>query len=170
MFLLNLYALVCYAADSGNRYAPEDAYIPGSFPGDGGRYGWSSVINSTLQPTLGLRWLLCYEESDKEICHLQKAAPKHWFAKGETISVANCPTRFGVVQWSTKSLSDHEWKVKLQIPAGFSGDIQIHIHPPNGGLLNRTSAGSIENNSVTLSRAILSGSSQFDIDILSLAT
>jgi hypothetical protein len=164
-FLLNLYALVCYAADSGNRYAPEDAYIPGSFPGDGGRYGWASVINSTLQPTLGLRWLLCYEESDKEVCHLQKAAPKHWFAKGQTISVAKCPTRFGQVQWSTQSVSDHQWKVKLQIPAGFSGDIQIHVHPPDGGLLHKTSVGSIENNSVMLSRAVLSGSSQFDIDI-----
>jgi hypothetical protein len=164
-FLLNLYALVCYAADSGNRYAPEDAYIPGSFPGDGGRYGWASVINSTLQPTLGLRWLLCYEESDKDVCHLQKAAPKHWFAKGQTISVAKCPTRFGQVQWSTQSVSDHQWKVKLQIPAEFSGDITIHIHPPDGSLLHQTSVGSIENHSVTLSRAVLSGLSQFDIDI-----
>jgi hypothetical protein len=164
-FLLNLYALVCYAADSGNRYAPEDAYIPGSFPGDGGRYGWASVLNSTLQPTLGLRWLLCYEESDKEICHLQKAAPKHWFTKGQTISVANCPTRFGRVGWSTQSISDHAWKVKLRIPEAFSGDIHIHIHPQDGTPLNKTSLGSIEGQHVILSRAQLSGSSEFEIDI-----
>lgn len=40
---------------------------------------------SILQPTLGLRWLLCYEEADAEICHLQKAAPKYWFKAGERI-------------------------------------------------------------------------------------
>lgn len=164
-FLLNLYALVCYAADSGNRYAPEDAYIPGSFPGDGGKYGWASVINSTLQPTLGLRWLLCYEESDREICHLQKAAPKHWFTKGQMISVANCPTRFGHVGWSTQSVSDHAWKVKLRIPKVFSGDLQIHIHTPDGTPLNKTSLGSVEGDRVIVSRAQLSGSSDFEIDI-----
>jgi hypothetical protein len=34
-FLLTLYALIRYAADSGNRYSPEDAYIPGSYPAEG---------------------------------------------------------------------------------------------------------------------------------------
>ncbi len=68
-FLLTLYSLCCYAADSGNRYSPEDAYLPGSFPGDGNAYAWSAVVNSVLQPTLGLRWLLCYEESNRDICH-----------------------------------------------------------------------------------------------------
>ena len=92
-FLLNLYALVCYAADCGNRYSPEDAFIPGSFAGEGDRYGWASVVNSALQPALGLRWLLCYEESDHDVCHLQKAAPKHWFGRGNTIAVSACPTR-----------------------------------------------------------------------------
>ena len=50
-FLLSLYGLTCYAADSGNRYAPEDAYLPGSYPGDGNPYQWSSVVNSVLQPS-----------------------------------------------------------------------------------------------------------------------
>ncbi|MCL5671646.1 MAG: hypothetical protein M1423_10190, partial [Acidobacteria bacterium] len=56
-FLLTLYALACYTMDSGSRYSPEDAYLPGGHPGDGGPYGWSAVINSELQPALGLRWL-----------------------------------------------------------------------------------------------------------------
>ncbi len=89
-FLLTLYGLVCYAADSGNRYSPEDALIPGGYAGEGNKYGWSAVVNSVLQPTLGLRWLLCYEESDVDVCHLQKAAPKHWFKAGEVIAVDRC--------------------------------------------------------------------------------
>ncbi len=164
-FLLNLYALVCYAADSGNFYSPEDAYVPGSYPGDGGKYGWASVINSTLQPTVGLRMLLCYEEANRDICHLQKAAPKHWFAKGQTISVAKCPTRFGQVDWTTQAVSDSQWKVKLHVPTGFSGDIHIHIHPPGNSALHRTSAGNLEGDSVVLNRAALSAATQFEIDI-----
>jgi hypothetical protein len=162
-FLLNLYALVCYAADSGNRYAPEDAMIPGSFPGEGSRYGWASVINSTLQPAMGLRWLLCYEESDADVCHLQKAAPKHWFASSKRISVKRCPTRFGSISWETKALSDREWKITLDVPDGFTGDIRIHIHTPDGEPLQKVSLGTIEGSSIRLDRAMFSH--QYHVEI-----
>jgi hypothetical protein len=164
-YLLTLYALCCYAADSGNRYSPEDAYIPGSYAGEGNEYGWSAVINSALQPTLGLRWLLCYEEWDKDICHLQKAAPKHWFAKGETISVARCPTRFGPISWSTAATAGHDWKIKLDCPQGFTGDLIIHIHPSDGHPIQTASAGTIVNNSIHLPRTTLAGQSHFEIDV-----
>ena len=164
-FLLNLYALVCYAADSGNCYAPEDAFIPGSFPGEGSRYGWASVINSTLQPTLGLRWLLCYEESDMDICHLQKAAPKHWFVTGKTISVAKCPTRFGSVSWTTTALSDRHWKVVLDVSKGFTADVVIHIHPENRKPLQNASAGKIAGDSIVLPRASFATQSHFELDV-----
>lgn len=164
-FLLNLYALVCYAADSGNRYAPEDAFIPGSYPGDGGRYAWASVINSTLQPALGLRWLLCYEESDADVCHLQKAAPKDWFASGKTISVAKCPTRFGVVSWSTQAVSDRHWKVVLDVPTGYTGDVVLHIHPSDGKPIQNASSGKIAGDSIVLSRAGFANQSHFELDV-----
>lgn len=163
-FLLNLYALVCYAADSGNRYAPEDAMIPGSFPGEGNRYGWASVINSTLQPTMGLRWLLCYEESDADVCHLQKAAPKHWFAASKKISVKRCPTRFGSIGWETRAISDHRWKITVDISNGFTADIRIHIHPPDGSPLQKVNLGTIEGSSILLDRATLSHSTHLEID------
>lgn len=164
-FLLTLYALVCYAADSGNRYAPEDAYIPGGSPGDGNRYGWASVINSTLQPALGLRWLLCYEESNQELCHLQKAAPKHWFAKGERISVRRCPTRFGIVSWSTESISDSNWQVVLEVDPTFTGSLKLHIHPPAGGILRSTSSGAIEGSAVLIPRSALQGGNHLVLQI-----
>jgi hypothetical protein len=164
-FLLNLYALVCYAADSGNRYSPEDAYIPGSFAGEGGRYGWASVVNSALQPTLGLRWLLCYEEWDKDVCHLQKAAPKHWFASGETISVSKCPTRFGLVSWSTLSVSNSQWKVMVDVPRGFSGDLVIHIHPNDGKPIGRSSVGVVEGGVVMLHKELFANASRFEIEV-----
>jgi hypothetical protein len=155
-FLLTLYSLVCYAADSGSRYSPEDAYIPGSYPGEGSPYGWSAVVNSVLQPTLGLRWLLCYEENDRDVCHLQKAAPKHWFTPGESIKVEKCPTRFGVVSWSTES-KNAAWNVTLDLAADFLGDVALHVHRPDGRPLSRTAAGAIEGNSIRLPRAFLAG-------------
>jgi hypothetical protein len=164
-FLLTLYALVCYSADSGNRYSPEDAYIPGGYPGDGARWGWSAVINSTLQPTLGLRWLLCYEENDRDVCHLQKAAPKHWFGKGERIAVRKCPTRFGSIAWTTEATSDSSWHVSVEPSAAFKGDIHVHIHPPAGGTLRSASIGTVEPSTIVLPRAIFANGERVELDV-----
>jgi hypothetical protein len=108
------------------------------------------VINSTLQPALGLRWLLCYEENDRDICHLQKGSPKHWFGKGERIAVRRCPTRFGTIAWTTDATSDSSWHVGVEAAAGFSGDLHLHIHPPAGGPLRSASAGTVEGLAVVL--------------------
>ena len=164
-FLLNFYGLVCYTADSGNRYSPEDAYIPGSYSGEGNRYGWASVVNSALQSTLGLRWLLCYEEWNNDVCHLQKAAPKHWFSSGKLISVERCPTRFGSVSWSTLALSGRQWKVTLDMPAGFSGDLIVHIHPDDGKPIDKSSLGSVSDNAVMLKKELLTTATHFEVQI-----
>lgn len=147
-FLLTLYGLVSYAADSGSRYSPEDAWIPGGEPLQGSRYGWSAVVNSVLQPAMGLRWLLCYEEGNRDVCHLQKGAPKHWFASGERIRVGHCPTRFGRLNWSTVATSDRSWRIEIEFEGSFSGDLLIHIHPPDGQPLQHTSAGVLSGNTV----------------------
>jgi hypothetical protein len=164
-FLLTLYALVCYAADSGNRYSPEDAYIPGSYPGDGAPWGRSAVINSALQPALGLRWLLCYEENDRDICHLQKAAPKHWFGKGERIAVRRCPTRFGTIAWTTEAISDSSWHVVVEAAAGFSGDVHLHIHPPAGGALRSASVGTVEGSAAVVPAATFLTGGRVELDV-----
>lgn len=164
-FLLTLYALVCYSADSGNRYSPEDAYIPGSYPGDGAPWGWSAVINSTLQPALGLRWLLCYEESDRDICHLQKAAPKHWFGQGERIAVRRCPTRFGTIGWTTEATSDSSWHISIEAPVAFGGEVHLHIHPLAGGPLRSASIGTIDGSAVVLPAAIFADGGRVELEI-----
>lgn len=150
-FLLNLYALACYCGDSGNFYSPEDAWVPGGEPLQGSRYGWSAVVNSVLQPTMGLRWLLCYEENHAAVCHLQKAAPKHWFAAGQKIRVGQCPTRFGRISWTTLAQSDHAWQVTLDFESPFTADLIVHIHTPSGQPLNHTTAGTISGQSIKLS-------------------
>ena len=154
-FLLTLYALSCFAADSGNRYAPEDAWIPGGMPGQGSRYGWSAVVNSVLQPAMGLRWMLCYEEGNRDVCHLQKGAPRHWFAAGERIRVGHCPTRFGRVSWSTVAQIDRSWEVEIDFEQPFAGDLIVHIHPPGDQPVRGSSAGRVEGNTVHFAAADL---------------
>ena len=164
-FLLSLYALCCFAADSGNRYAPEDAYLPGGHPPQGNPYFWSAVVNSVLQPSLGLRWLLCYEESDQDICHLQKAAPKHWFSKGQSIRVTNCPTRWGTITWITAAKTNGGWTVSCQTAQTFNAQLVIHIHTPDGRPLIHTSAGVIAGDRVILSRELMMESQNRTIEV-----
>ncbi len=164
-FLLTLYGLVCFAADSGNRYSPEDALLPGGRAGEGNKYAWSAVVNSVLQPTLGLRWLLCYEESDAEVCHIQKAAPKHWFKEGEQIVVERCPTRFGTIGWRTESLPNRQWRVRLTLPENFVCALKVHLHPDDGRPVTTTSVGRIENDCVTLVSGDFSGQRSIEIRI-----
>jgi len=168
-FLLTLYALCCYTMDSGNRYSPEDAMLPGSYPGEGSPYGWSAVVNSELQPALGLRWLLCYEEHDRAVVHLQKAAPKHWFAVDEKIRVENCPTRFGTIGWLTERLPGTKarrgWRVSIQVDASFNADIFLHIHPPDGEALKSSSLGRLEKACVILPSALFAGQTKIEMEI-----
>jgi hypothetical protein len=164
-FLLTLYGLLCYAADSGNRYSPEDALIPGGYAGEGNKYWWSAVVNSVLQPALGLRWLLCYEESDAEVCHLQKAAPKHWFKSSQKIVVERCPTRFGLLGWKTEAVSDYQCQVTLRLPEKLGCTIKIHIHPPDERQVTKTSVGKMDNNCLTLSSGDLSSQRTMEIKI-----
>ena len=168
-FLLALYGNLCYAMDSGSRYAPEDALLPGNFPGEGSPYAWSAVINSTLQPALALRWLLCWEEHDRAgitpTVHLQKAAPKHWFAPGERIAVERCPTRFGELSWVTEP-AGAGWRVTLDLPEQFPADLLVHVHRPDGRPLTRASAGTVERGTaVRLPTALLLGKRRIAVEI-----
>jgi hypothetical protein len=160
-FLLTLYGILCYAMDGGSRYAPEDALLPGSYPGEGDSYAWSAVVNSELQAALGLRWLLCYEEHDRAVVHLQKAAPKHWFHAGEMIRVEKCPTRFGSITWSTESISGSgtglRWQVSLSFQTPFPADLIVHIHPPAARALKSTSMGELRRSWVVLPAPLLAG-------------
>ena len=154
-FLLALYGNLCFAMDVGNRYAPEDALLPGNFPTEGSPYAWSAVVNSVLQPSLALRWLLCYEEHAYEpaaapaVVHLQKAAPRPWFAAGERISVERCPTRYGPLSWTT--VADGEgWTVNLRAPRNYGAPITVHIHAADGRELRQASVGAIHGTTVVL--------------------
>ncbi|MHB8655729.1 MAG: hypothetical protein ACYDA9_17835 [Terriglobia bacterium] len=167
-FLLALYGNACFAMDCGNRYAPEDALLPGNYPGEGSPYAWSAVVNSELQLALGLRWLLCHEEHDRNIVHIQKAAPKHWFSPGERIRVKNCATRFGAVSWTTEALagagSGPRWRVEIEFAGQFDADLIVHIHPPKGESLRSSSLGELHPNYIAVRAPLLAGKTRITIE------
>jgi hypothetical protein len=168
-FLLTLYADACYAMDCGNRYSPENALIPGGYPGEGNPYAWSAKVGSALEPAFGVRWLLCYEEHDRDVVHLQKAAPQHWFEQGEKIRVWNCPTRFGHISWTTTATSENssnpKWHLEVEFEIPFSADLIVHIHPPGSVPLRMTSIGELQNDKVIFPAALLSGKKSLIADI-----
>lgn len=168
-FLLTLYADACYAMDCGNRYSPENALVPGTYPGEDPSTAGSPVVNSELEPTLGLRWLLCYEEHDRDIVHLQKAAPQHWFNSWEKIRVWNCPTRFGHLSWTTESVSSNHggprWHVDIEFEVPFSANLVVHVHPPGRVPLRATSIGELHKGWVVLPASLLVGKTKLGIEI-----
>jgi hypothetical protein len=167
-FLLTLYGLCCYTMDGGNWYSPEDALLPGGHAGEGSPYGWSAVVNSELQPALGLRWLLCYEEHDRAVVHLQKAAPNDWFAAGRTIHLEHCPTRFGQVSWTTQSRPGPrrpKWSIRIQFENSFDADLIVHIHPPDRQPLRTSSLGQLQKDRIVLPANLLRRKTQFDFDV-----
>ncbi|MGH9446338.1 MAG: hypothetical protein ACRD3O_11520, partial [Terriglobia bacterium] len=169
-FLLTLYGLCCYTMDCGSRYSPEDTLLPGGHPEEGSPYGWSAVVNSELQPAMGLRWLLCYEEHDRDVVHLQKAAPQHWFEPGQKIRAGNCPTRFGPVTWSTEARRGNtggrtNWQANIQFTKPFAADLVVHVHPPDRKPLRSASVGRLENDRVVLPAALLVGKTEIEIEI-----
>lgn len=167
-FLLALYGNMCYAMDSGSRYAPEDALLPGNFPGEGSPYAWSAVVNSTLQPAMALRWLLCWEEHDAPgvtpTVHLQKAAPKHWFGAHQRIAVERCPTRFGALSWATER-SGRGWRITIDLPERIAANVLVHVHPDDGRALSRASMGVLQRDAVLLRAEMLGGRSKIAVDL-----
>ncbi|MBZ5670555.1 MAG: hypothetical protein LAO04_12595 [Acidobacteriia bacterium] len=168
-FLLTLYGNQCYAADSGNRYTPEDAMVPGSYAGEGNPGGWSAKVDSTVQPSIGLRWLLCYEEHDRNVVHLQKAAPQHWFKSGERIRVEMCPTRFGPISWTTDSLATAtaapRWRIQVQLAKFHDATLVVHIHSPERQPLKSASLGELHTDHVVLTPGVLAGQTVVTIEV-----
>lgn len=127
------------------------------------------MINSELQVALGLRWLLCYEEHNRPIVHLQKAAPKHWFSAGEKIHVENCPTHIGHMTWATESLPDPgnsiRWRCRLKFERPLGAGLVLHIHKPDGRPLKSASMGNVQPDRVELSAAMMAGKTELTVNI-----
>ena len=107
--------------------------------------------------------------SNKDIVHLQKAAPKHWFEAGEKIRVKNCPTRFGPLSWTTESAarkgSRPKWRVTIQWTSDLGETLVVYIHPPDRGPLESASSGELHPDRIVLSAPLLAGKKTLVIEV-----
>ena len=153
----------------GEPLRPRDPLLPGNFPDEGSPYACSAVVNSELQPTPGFPWLLCDEEHDEDVVHLQKAAPCHWFSPGERIRVEMCPTRFGPLSLVTESLTPvavpPRCLVKIQLAEFKNATLLVHLHPPDRQPVKAASLGELHPDRVTLPAAILAGQREVILEI-----
>jgi hypothetical protein len=133
-------------------------------------YHGAIIINTYFDDrTLGLRWLLCYEEHDRPLVHLQKAAPIHCFASGEKIHVEKCPTRFGHISWTTEAEAGPEnrprWTVTIEFEKSYTADLVVRIHPPDRQPLRSTSLGNLQRDRVVLPVSVLEGKTKVSLEI-----
>ena len=110
-----------------------------------------------------------YEEHDRNVVHIQKAAPQHWFSLGELIRVRNCPTRYGPISWATQALTSSEgvvrWKVEATFEKPFEADLYIHIHPPDRTPLRSATMGEVHSNYIVVPSMLLAGKTRIEIDV-----
>ncbi len=91
-----------------------------------------------------VKWMLVFEEPDREILHLGRALPREWVGSGKEIRIEQAPTRWGRVDYSIISsqgqaaakvaLADgrapKELHVRFRLPAGKTlGTVTVNGHP-----------------------------------------
>lgn len=166
-FLLTQYPLYCYTMASDSRYLFGNTMLPGGYPGDISPCAWAAVVNSEQQIALGSGRFPCYEEQNRNAVRLQKAAPKRWFAPGESIRLGNCPTRFGHIDWTNEAAAGARggWHVALQLEKPSRADLILHIHPPDDQPLRSASLGHVQRTSAVLPSSLLDDRTQLAIDV-----
>ncbi len=71
------------------------------------------------------------DEQESGVLWLLRGCPRRWFAKGETISVENAPTRFGPMVLRTQS-SGETITVEIEAPAWESpGELRLAVRHPD---------------------------------------
>ncbi|WP_045764533.1 hypothetical protein [Xanthomonas albilineans] len=91
-YLLFLYAHRYHVHTRGSWTAGEVSGITGGMP--------LFCIPAQLTIPLLLRWMLVFEDSAGEELFLARALPRDWLGSGQTIAIADAPTRWGTVSLS----------------------------------------------------------------------
>jgi len=111
---------------SGTFCAYEQVAIRGS---DSRSYVADYCVQAQLTMPLLVRGMLAYEERDSETLWLCKAAPRPWFAPGQTIRVRNAPTRWGPVSFEVKSEATSV-AAHIIAPPRLEGRILLRVRRP----------------------------------------
>lgn len=89
--------------------------------------GGGALFCIPAQQTIPLlvRWMLVFEDSDKDQLHFGRAIPRDWIAAGKPIAIAQAPTRYGRVSYRLEMRGDM-LVATVALPA--SGKLPKELH------------------------------------------
>lgn len=90
--------------------------------------GGGAIFCIPAQQTIPLlvRWMLVFEDSDKDQLHLGRAIPREWIATGKAIAMEQAPTRYGRVSYKLESRGGDMLVATVTLPA--SGKLPKEMH------------------------------------------
>jgi hypothetical protein len=124
--LLTTYAHMAHQYTRGQWLAPETRNVLQDI--DAAPY----CTPAQLVAPLALKWLLVFEDPERDTLWLAKAAPREWFGEGKRFAVRNAPTRFGRVSYEAVSQWEkHRLAVTVELPAeGLRAELRVRLRAP----------------------------------------
>ena len=90
--------------------------------------GGGALFCIPAQQTIPLlvRWMLVFEDSDRDQLHFGRAIPRDWVATGKLIAIEKAPTRYGRVSYKLETHGEDTLAATVSLPA--SGRLPQEIH------------------------------------------
>lgn len=127
-YLLTYYGHLAHHQMRGTFNAYEGVHIRDV---DCRRYAADYCIPAQLTIPLMTKWMLVFEERDQDRLWLCKAAPRRWFAAGESFSVHEAPTRWGKVSFEVKCAATRI-VVHINAPPQSPAEVVLRLRRPDG--------------------------------------
>ncbi len=125
-FLMTYYAHMAYHQARDTFFAAEHTDLIRLFP--------PHCVPSQLTIPLATRWMLVFEERDREVLWLGKAIPRHWLSDGKVIELAHAPTRWGKVCYRVEShVADGRISARISMEGNkMPQEILLRLRCPQG--------------------------------------
>lgn len=123
-YLLFLYAHRFHAHTRGSWVAGEVSGITGDLA--------LFCIPAQLTIPKLIRWMLVYEDADRDRLHLGRAIPHRWILSGKMISIADAPTRWGRCGFSLRQVAPGRIEGEVRMPPTAPHETLMRIRLPHG--------------------------------------
>jgi hypothetical protein len=91
--------------------------------------GGGAIFCIPAQQTIPLlvRWMLVFEDADKEELHCGRAIPRDWVAAGKPIAIEKAPTRYGLVNYRLESRDSDTLVATVSLAPGGRLPKELHV-------------------------------------------
>lgn len=127
-YLLGYYAHQAHHQTRGTLTAFELVYIDGT---DSRRIYDDYCVPSQMTVPLMTRWMLVFEEQDRDTLWLCKAVPRAWLRRG--LSFSRALTRWGPIDFRLEPSQDlSEYRARIRLSAGVKPKLMLRVRHPTG--------------------------------------